>query len=483
MALKLRNLSAIALAGLLAGWAPAQAQPDARGTCAALRDAVLDAAFVTSAREVPASEALPGYCEIRATALPAISIEVRLPLEGWNGGFYQTGCGGFCGILGRDDASGGFINAMGPGLAKGYATATSDSGHLGLSVVDADWADHDPAAERDWGWRSIGETHRVASALIERFYGSGAEPAIFQGCSTGGRMAAMAALRYPDTYDGIISGAPALDYTGLVATAMSWVVQANTGADGQPILGPGKESLIGAEVMAQCDGVDGAEDGLIADPRACEVDLSGLQCGAEGAGNDCLTQEQLEVVGKWRQSPVDSEGEALYPGGIPEGSERFWPVWLTGTEAGAPPLVPLFTRKFGAYMAFDDDPGASWTPADFDFDEDPARMTRASEAYNSDSTDLAAFREAGGKMIVWHGWADAIVTPYKTVEWYEAASQAAGGQAALEENVRLYMIPGLDHCGLVPGEGGLSQADLDPLGALETWMATGTAPESLLGSD
>ncbi|WP_424933056.1 tannase/feruloyl esterase family alpha/beta hydrolase [Amaricoccus macauensis] len=473
------GLPAIAFFMVVGNIPAVQAQDSAPDSCHALRDVVVDGATVTSARVMDASGDLPAYCEVRATALPTISIEIRLPLEGWNGGFYQAGCGGFCGILGRADASGGFINAMGPGLAKGYATATSDSGHLGLSVVDAEWADRNPGAERDWGWRSIGETHRVAQAMIEAFYDTGAETAIFQGCSTGGRMANMAALRYPEHYDGIISGAPALDYTGLVATAMSWFVQANTDDEGQQILKPGKEALIGDEVMRQCDGVDGEEDGFIADPRACNVDLSGLECGSEGAGNQCLTPEELDVIAAWRQGPRDSAGNQLYPGGIPEGSERFWPVWLTGTEAGAPAVVPLFAKGFGAYMAFPDDPGATWSPTDFDFDTDPARLSTMAAVYNSDSTDLTAFREAGGKMIVWHGWADAIVPPYKTVEWFEATAEATGSQEALEENVKLYMIPGLDHCGIVPGEGGLSQADLDPLTAIETWMSSGEAPETI----
>jgi len=150
------HLAALALAGSAAA-GHAATQDD----CTALRNAVLPAGFVTSARVVPAADTLPAYCEVRATALPAISIEVRLPMEGWNGHYYQAGCGGFCGILGRADAGAGWINAMRPGLERGYATATSDSGHHGLSVLDAAWADHNPQAERDWGWRSIGETNRV----------------------------------------------------------------------------------------------------------------------------------------------------------------------------------------------------------------------------------------------------------------------------------------------------------------------------------
>nr|WP_232786419.1 tannase/feruloyl esterase family alpha/beta hydrolase [Mameliella alba] len=152
------HLSALAI--LLAGASPALAQQDA-ASCAALRDTVLSAAHVRTARVVE-TEGLPAYCEVRATALPAINIEVRLPLEGWNGKYYQAGCGGFCGILGRADASGGWVNAMRPGLERGYATATSDSGHHGLSVVDAGWAHNNPTrnatgvggpSERPTAWR------------------------------------------------------------------------------------------------------------------------------------------------------------------------------------------------------------------------------------------------------------------------------------------------------------------------------------------
>jgi len=450
--------------------------------CQGLERVVFAGGHVTGARIVPAADTLPAYCEVRATALPAISIEVRLPLEGWNGKYYQAGCGGFCGVLGRADASSGWISAMRPGLERGYATATSDGGHHGLSVIDSTWADHNPQAERDWGWRSIGETHRVAQIMIESFYGAASERAIFQGCSTGGRMAHMAALRYPEMFRGIISGAPAMDYTGLVATKMSWIVQANTDAEGNAILKPGKEALIGDAVMAACDAVDGTEDGLIADPRQCTVDLAPLACGG-GSGDDCLTEAELDVIAKWRQGPVDSAGQQLYPGGIPEGSEPFWWLWLTGKAEGGGKLVPLFAQNFGAYMAFPDDPGPDWSPLDFDFDSDPAKLGHMGAVYNADDPDISAFREAGGRMIVWHGWADAIVTPYKTVDWYEKAADIAGGEAALEENVALFMVPGLDHCGLLPGPGGISQASLDPMTALERWLDGDVRPTTIRKAD
>ncbi len=477
MPIRMPSVAAAALAGAaIVAAAPAAAQ-DA-GACEALEQIVIDAAAVTSAREVPAEGTLPAYCEVRVTARPAISIEVRLPLAEWNGKLYQTGCGGFCGILGRADAGTGVINAMRPGLEKNYATATSDSGHHGLSVVDASFAYANPQGERDWGWRSIGETNRVAQALIEAFYTEPAGTAYFQGCSTGGRMAQRAALTYPEMFDGIISGAPAIDYPGLVATAFSYFLQANTDADGQPILKPGKEQLIGDEVMAQCDATDGTEDGAIADPRACEVDLSKIACTGE-AGADCLTEAELGVVAKWRAGPRNAAGEQLYPGGIPEGSEPFWPLWLTGKPGGVPLMTP-FATSFGQFMAFPNDPGPTWSPLDFDVETDPAEVAKMNSVYNSDDPDLSAFVESGGKMIVYHGWADPLVTPYKTVDWYDKASEMAGGETNLAENVRLFMIPGMDHCGLQPGPGGISQADLDLIGPIEAWVEQGTAPDSIL---
>ena len=468
-------LVALVGAAALTGTAVSAAdKPDA--ACSALRDTVFDAGYVTSARVVGAGGGTPAYCEVRATALPAISIEVRLPMDGWNGRYYQVGCGGFCGSLGGRS---GFVNAMGPGLERGYATATTDSGHHGVNVIDADWADGNVNAERDWGWRSIGETNRVAKLMIEAFYGKPSDQAIFQGCSTGGRMANMAALRYPEMFQGIISGAPALNETGLAGPGLAWQVQANTGPDGKQILKADKVDLIAAEVLRQCDGLDGKEDKTIDDPRKCSIDLSTITCGAGAEGKACIKPAERAVVEKWRKSPVDSSGRTLFVGGIPEGSEPFWRTWLTGNEAGSPGLNPLFAQTFGSYMAFPEDPGPAYKATAFDFDKDTARMAAAAKMYNSDDPDLSAFRAAGGKMIVWHGWADAIVSPYTTVAWHEAAEKAAGGAEALAKNVRLYMIPGLDHCGSAPGPGGMTQADLDPLGALEDWMQNGEAPESL----
>jgi len=447
--------------------------------CLALRNHVMDEAYVTSAR-VMTSDKQMEYCEVRAIARPSISIEVRLPLKEWNGKLYQVGCGGFCGVLGRADKKKRFVNAVGPGLERGYAAATSDSGHHALDVTDASWAYNNLLAERDWAWRSIGETNRVAISLLDAFYKKKAEYSYFQGCSNGGRMANMAALKYPEMFSGIISGAPAMDYTGLVAVKMIWLTQANMDKDGVAILKPGKDKLIGDEVMKQCDTEDGAEDGMIADPRICSVDLSVLKCKADQKDETCLTDAELNVIKKWRQGPRNKAGDQLYPGGVPEGSEKFWWLWLTGKLEGDTGLIPIFAQNFGAYMAFEDDPGASYSPLDFDFETDLKRLEAMAKVYNSDQPDLTAFKAAGGRMIVWHGWADAIVTPYKTVDWYEELASNMGGKGELEKNVRLFMIPGMDHCGLLPGVNGIDQNSLNVLEALENWVEKGVAPRTIL---
>jgi len=475
-----RGLQTALLAVLAFVVAPATAMAESEAKCTALRNLALDAGFVSSANMVPTTDDVPAYCRVRATALPAISIEVRLPVEGWNGKLYQVGCGGFCGILGRADKAKRFVNAMTPGLRRGYAAATSDSGHHGLSIFDAVWADRNPHAERDWGWRSIGETNRVAAALIAAYYGAGLKEAFFQGCSNGGRLAHMAAIKYPEMFSGIISGAPAMDCTGLAATQTAWISQANTGPDGEAILKPGKDSLIGDEVMRQCDGVDGMIDGVIADPRACQIDLTTLQCGTGAVGESCLTPAELGVIAKWRQGAQNSKGEVLYPAGIPEGSERFWWLWLTGKPEGGGKLLPLFHRNFTAYMAFPEDPGAAYSAMDFDFDKDPPRLAAMAEVYNSDRPQLDEFRDAGGKMIVWHGWADAIVPPMKTVDWYDKLTANLGGTEKAGEFVRLFMIPGMDHCGLLKGANGVDQFSIDPITALENWVENGVAPSSIM---
>lgn len=444
-------------------------------TCRALEHLRLNNVNLLSATTVAATDDLPAFCSVRGYVRPAINFEVRLPAD-WNGGFYMAGCGGFCGQL-LSDAP-GFINAMNYGLARGYAAATMDGGHWGTGSTDGRWAYHNRLAEVDWGDRAVRETARVALTLINSYYNQAPNPRIFAGCSTGGRQANMLAVRDPELFDGIINGAPALDYTGLVATFMAAVVQYNTDASGAQIITPAHLELVRNTVYGQCDAADGLEDGLISNPNGCSIDWSTVTCSADAEG-DCLSEAQVAVLAGWYETgAVNSAGQQLYPATIPYGSEPYWGLWLTGNPGGSGRLVPVFNSQFLQFMAFPDDPGETFSSLDFNFDEDPARLELMSSIYNADDPDLAAFAAAGGKMITWHGLADAIVPHGKTVHYYQQAANAAGGVATLREYNRLFLIPGMDHCGILPGPG-ITSAGFDPLTALETWLETGQAPDTL----
>ena len=461
------------LAAFLSGGAAATAQT---GPCDRLAGLKIEDVNLLSATEVAAADGLPAYCRVLGYVRPAVNFEVRMPAGGWNGKFYMAGCGGFCGRLDSDRA--GFANAANYGLKRNYAVASTDAGHWGQSVLDGRWAHDNRQAEVDWGHRAVHVTAATAKQLIAAYYGRPQAKSYFAGCSTGGRQANMAASRYPEDFDGIISGAPALDYPGLVGTLFAWLVQANTGPDGKDILSPAEVGLVREAVYAACDAKDGLEDGLISDPRACDFDPAALQCKAGQAAETCLGEAEVATLRKWYAGPTDSAGRQLYPGGIPRGSEPYWWLWLTGDGKGGGRLIPGFNRDFLAFMAFRDDPGEGFTAHDFDFDADPAKLAFMQAIYNSDTPDLDRFRERGGRMIMFHGWADAIVTPFKTVEYYEAVEQRVGNRAATQNFLRLFMVPGMDHCGLLKGPG-IDQNGFDPLTALENWVEKGTAPDTL----
>lgn len=440
--------------------------------CTALSSVAVRDGRVVAATAVAAANGVPAYCRVVAALLPAINFELRLPLEGWNGKFFMAGCGGFCGRVDADRP--GFTNGINHALRRGYAVSSMDSGHEGTAAWDGRWALNNREAEIDWGHRAAHVTAVASKALVQAFYGTRARYAYFAGCSTGGRMASMEASRYPDDFDGIINGAPALDYTGLVASHLAWVIQANTDSFGRAILTPGAMKMVAEAVYAACDAVDGLTDGLIDDPRACRWNPRALECGERSSG--CLSPAEVGVLEKWYGGSRDSRGRSLYPGGIPIGSEPYWPLWL----GGSPSVGRRFADDFLRYMAFEDDPGAGMSALAFDFDRDPARLATMAAIYNADSPDLRAFQNRGGRMIIYHGWADPLVTPFKTLDYHARVTDRLGGPAHAKETVRLFMLPGYDHCGLQQGPGaGDAERDIDWLTALENWVEKGNPPETI----
>jgi feruloyl esterase len=325
---------------------------DLNAKCELLEDLKLDDTYILSASIVPAEGDLPAHCYVFGYVLPAINFEIRLPLQKWNGKFFMQGCGGFCGYLYFDDD-------LRTALKKGYAISTMDSGHWGESVWDCRWAYNNRIAEIDWAYRAVHETARVSKQVINNFYGHQPRISYFLGCSTGGRMALMEAWRYPEDFDGIISNAPVMDNSGLYIS-YHWAARKNIGADGKDIISPADLELIINSVYQACDSLDGRKDGIIEDPRLCNFDPERLRCD-ENQSEGCLTAEQVEVLKAWYGGPKNSSGEQLYPGGIPLGSEPFWPIWIIGeTENSDDNVIGQASLEFFRYVAFQEDPGENY---------------------------------------------------------------------------------------------------------------------------
>ena len=439
--------------------------------CELLEDLYVRDTNLLSAAIVPADGELPEFCRLLGYVRPAINFEIRLPTSNWNGKFYMAGCGGYCGSLARAVAN------TTPGLRRHYAVSGMDSGHWGEDLFDGRWAYHDRQAEIDYGYRAVHETARVTKAVIGAFYGRPPEWSYFDGCSNGGRQAVMEALRYPDDFDGLISEAPHPKVTG-TALLGAWLARVNTGPDGQNLITPTDLEIVRQAVYAACDHVDGLEDGLISDPRDCRFDPAGLLC-AEGRDAPCLTETQVEALEKMYDGPRDSTGRRLYSG-LPLGSEPYWSRWVVGKTAdGSDDVALRQSLQFLRYMAFRQDPGEDYTLADVDFDSDPQRLEKLAHIYNVDDPDLGAFRESGGKLLMLHSWADAGPPPMETTAYYEAVESAIGSRDRTQEFFRLFMVPGMDHCGI--GEGpGIRGDGYDPLTALELWVEEGEAPASLM---
>jgi feruloyl esterase len=411
---------------------------------------------------LPAAGDQPALCRVAGTIAPTVGFEARLPVSGWNGKLLVTGCTNLCGSI----LATGFEDA----LARGYAVASTDLGHRG-DQSDATWALNNPAAEADYGHRATHVTTLLAKALVAAYYGARPGFSYFRGCSTGGRQALVAAGRYPDDFDGIIAGAPF--HQTLSVPHMAWAVAANTAADGSPILGRPQFGLLARAALAACDGGDGLEDGVIGDPEGCAFDPGTLACGAEGSG-ECLDSAQVAAARKIYAGPRTSAGESLslYPGGAPVGSEPTWAQMLLPAD-GRPAWFAFVVQNWSRYLAYAPDP-AGPGPFGFDFDRDPARL-RATAAVVGFRPDLRAFRARGGRLILYHGWADESLMPAHTLDYWRRATDTLGGPAALAELARLYMVPGMLHCG-----GGPGAAEIDFLTALERWVEDGAAPDALI---
>ncbi len=419
---------------------------------------------------LPAAGDQPELCRVNGYIEPQVGFEVRLPVKDWNSKLLVTGCSNLCGSL--------EITGMEDALARGYAAATTDMGHRTGDTSDARWALNNPALEIDFGHRATHVATLAAKEIVASYYGDQPEYAYFRGCSTGGRQGLVAAERYPGDYDGIIAGAPFNQ--ALAVPHMAWVLAANAGPGGKPILTGTEFDLLGKAALDACDAQDGNVDGVIANPETCGFKPDALQCVATADGakparaRSCLTPAQVEAATKIYAGPRDRNGKAWSSGGSPVGSEFTWAQSLLAPP-GKVPLFQFIVDNWSRYLAFE--PDLPQPPA-VNFDAGPAQFA-ATTAVAGFKPDLARFRALGGRLLVYHGWADESLMPAHTLDyWREAQQRPVGKQAGnqgLGEFARLFMVPGMLHCG-----GGPGAADIDYLTALERWVETGEAPASLL---
>jgi feruloyl esterase len=285
----------------------------------------------------------------------------------------------------------------------------------------------------------------------------------------------MEALRFPGDFDGIISGDPALDFVGLNAVESTWALQINRDLTGRKILDDTKLPLLGKAVLESCAGRDGLVDGVIQDPRACVFDPESLQCSGPDRP-DCLTAAQVDVVRKIYGGPRNSAGEQLFPG-PPLGSELNWDMWIVG-QGAAPSGKTPYSDQILKYMAFEAAPGPQYDPLSFNFDVDVPKLATQANLFNATSPDLHAFQARGGKLLMYHGWADSEISPYATLKYYDDVVKTMGGQTQTDDFFRLFMIPGMYHC--LGGPGADPRDNM--FAAIENWVENGIAPDELLAS-
>ena len=441
----------------------------------------------TGADESDLYKKLPAFCRVVAVASPTsdsnITIEVWMPLGAWNGRLLGLGNGGCAGLIVTD--------VLGPAMAKCYAATATDAGHTG-GPIDATWALGHPEKIIDFGHRGVHEMTRVAELIVKQFYGSAPRHAYFAGCSDGGREALMEAQRYPADYDGILAGAPANNTTALLSmwAAYTDALIVTPGA----FIPPSKISTIAHAVTAACDEIDGVRDGILNDPRQCKFDPVSIQC-KEGQDTDkCLTGPQVTALKVIYAGLRDAKGQLVHPGYLPGAEEKStggsggWDAWITGPAPEEQGAISYLAIGYFSDMVFEK---TDWDVKTFNVDRDlPIARQKTAEALDAVNPNLSSFRSHGGRLILYHGWNDPAIPAVNTVNYYEEVVGSMG-RANADSFVRLYMVPGMQHCvagpgadmfGQSPAKPGTSGPQRNAQTALENWVEKGTAPGVIIAS-
>lgn len=442
--------------------------------CAALATMELIDFDIVSARPVPAEDGRPAHCRVDGRIDTEINFELLLP-DDWNGRFMMGGGGGYVGAV-QNSALG---YGAGPGaLERGYATVGTDTGHMG-TAIEAGWALKDHERQVNFGHRAVHVTAEAARSIIRHYYDRAEEYSYFVGCSRGGGQGMMESQRYPDDFDGIVAGAPAYHWTAFTAGFVQnqQAVFPDASDLSTPVVTADNRALLAASILEACDGDDGVRDGVLRDPRTCGFTPDALpRCQGERTGPECVTTDQRAAMQVIYAGPT-SDGEPIFHG-FPLGGENDpggWDTWIVGTGNGQSRGVPNLHFGFGTelyrYFVFDD---PDWDYTSYDFSTWAQDVAQTAEVLDATDADLGRFRDGGGKIIFWTGWSDPALTALGTIDYYE---RVAAGDATVRDYARLFMLPGVLHCG-----GGPGPDSVDWLTAIEDWVERATPPGRLLAA-
>ena len=436
---------------------------------------------VTSATIVPATTTQPEYCVVKGYVQPTVEFELKLPTSTWQGRYLQFGCAGVCGFI-----SATTFPACRDDLGGDFAIAATNDGH-NAGATDAMWAGISEQNRIDFGYRGVHVVALAAKAIQAAYYGQAPKKSYFLGCSDGGREALMEAQRYPTDFDGIVAGAPANWQSGN-HFFMGWGLRVNFDAAGNPILTVDKIKPLHDAVVAACDANDTVVgDGLIGDPRDCDFEPSSIECTGRDQP-DCLTSAQVRVAELLYAGPRDRRGKRLDPRFSPVGSELSWPgFWMptppspTAPPGTAPNLgIANWMETVPRWMVYPLAKGKPFDEVRFTVDEFKQSVDKTSKYYDGINPNLRPFRDAGGKLLIYQGWADGLLPPSTTLDYYHEMRKAMGGQTNTDRFARLFLVNGMGHC---PSPTYPSPDPSSLVLQMVEWVEEGQAPESIVASD
>jgi feruloyl esterase len=436
-----------------------------------LPDVRITEAVENAPNQAPTADVHVAHCRITGTIGREIHFAVLLP-DAWNGRFMMGGGGGYVGTI---------QNSALASVDRGYATAGTDTGHQSLGT-SARWALDNVERQLNFAYLGIHRTAEVAKAIIRAYYDADSRYSYFVGCSTGGRQALMEAQRFPEDFNGIVSGAPVYDWTRALANGLKFAqaMFPDSHALDHSVVTPENLKLLDAKALEACDAADGAADGIIDDPNTCRFDLSKIPaCANDAAGPDCLTAAQRAAIARVYAPLEDAQG--LIYEGQPVGGEAAgggWRPWITGINdqlmklGGVPSLSFGFSTEYFRNFVFAD---PSWDYTTYDIARNWRRDTRQSGIMlNADNPDLGALKARHGKLLLWHGWADPALNPRATIRYLMDVRHK---DSESESYVQLFLLPGVLHCG-----GGNGPDRVDWMNAIADWVEKDAAPTRLIAT-